>query len=103
MKIQVQQRGGFAGVAYMLVDVDSARVSAVQAKELERLAHQVEKVAANRGSAAKKAGADFLTYDITLQDGDRRKTLTVVDDDSPGMAQVRAVLAELSTLAKTPH
>ena len=100
MKIQIQQRGGFAGITYTLVDVDSDDVDPAQAEELERLAHQVETVAAH--SAKKEnAGADFLTYDITLQEGDRRRTVTVVDDDSPSMVQVRSVLEQISTLARS--
>jgi len=99
MKIHVQQRGGFAGVTYTLVDVDSASVDPSQAREIERLAHQVENAAS--GVRSDSFGADFLTYDITVEEGERRKTLTVVDDDSPAMAQVRGALEQLSVLARS--
>lgn len=103
MKIQVQQRGGFAGITHTLVDVDSASVDPAQAAEVERLAHQVEQVATSRTQAHAVAGADFLTYDITLQEGKHRKTLTVVDDDSPDMVQVRAALEQLSSMTRGGH
>lgn len=101
MKIQIQQRGGFAGVTQTLVDADSASIDPAQAMEFERLARQVESLAASHVKSETAAGADFLTYDITLQEGKRRKTLTVVDDDSPGMVQVRAALEQLSSLARS--
>ena len=100
MKIQIQQRGGFAGVTYTLVDVDSDDADPAQAVELERLVHQVES-AASRNAKPDNPGADFLTYDITLQEGDRSRTVTVVDDDSPSMVQVRSVLEQISTLARS--
>jgi hypothetical protein len=103
MKIQIQQRGGFAGVAYTLVDLDSASAEPSQAAEIERLAHQVEDAAATRARAGAATGADFLTYDITLQEGDRHRTLTLVDDDSPSMVHVRAVLEQLSWLGRGSH
>ena len=103
MKIQIQQRGGFAGIAQTLVDVDSASVSPAEAKQLEMLARKVEAVAANRQQAESGVGADFLTYDITLQEGQSRRTLTLVDDDSPDMSQVRTVLEQLSALAEGAH
>ena len=101
MKVQIQQRDGFTGITQMLMDVDSASIDPVQATEFERLALQVESLAASHAKSATAAGADFLTYDITLQDGKRRKTLTVVDDDSPAMLQVRAMLEQLSSLARS--
>ena len=102
MKIQVQQRGGFAGITHTLVDVDSETVDPTQAAELKRLAHEVEAVAKIAKPGAGE-GADFLTYDITLQEGKRSKTLTIVDDDSPSMVQVRAVLEQISSLARGTH
>jgi hypothetical protein len=103
MKIQVQQRGGFAGVTQMLVDVDSANVAPAQAAQLERLAKMFESAASDKAQGASGAGADFLTYDITVQDGPSRRTVTLVDDDSAGMAQVRSLLEQLSALAQGPH
>lgn len=102
MRIQIQQRGGFAGITHTLVDMDSETVDPTQAAELKRLAHEVENVAktANQGTGT---GADFLTYDITLQEGKRSKTLTIVDDDSPSMVKVRAVLEQISSLARGTH
>ena len=102
MKIQVQQRGVFAGVTHTLVDVDSESVDPTQAAELERLAHEVENVAKHAKPGA-GTGADFLTYDITLQEGQRSKTLTIIDDDSPSMVKVRAVLEQISSLARGTH
>ena len=102
MKIQIQQRGGFAGITHTLVDLDSENVDATQAAELKRLAHEVESVAKSAKSGAGE-GADFLTYDITLQEGKRSKTLTIVDDDSPSMVKVRAVLEQISSLARGTH
>jgi len=102
MKIQIQQRGGFAGITHTLVDLDSESVDATQAAELKRLAHEVESVAKNANAGAGE-GADFLTYDITLQEGKRSKTLTIVDDDSPSMVKIRAVLEKISSLARGTH
>jgi hypothetical protein len=103
MKVQIQQRGGFAGITQTLVDVDSASIDPAQATELEKLAHQVESMAASHAKTANPTGADFLTYDITLHEGKHRKMLTLVDDDSPAMVKVREVLAQLSTLARGGH
>jgi hypothetical protein len=103
MKIQIQQRGGFAGITHTLVDLDSESVDPTQAAELKRLAHEVENVVAKSAKPGAGTGADFLTYDITLQEGKRSKTLTIVDDDSPSMVQVRAVLEQISSLARGTH
>jgi len=101
MKIQIQQRGGFAGITHTLLDVDSASIDPAQATEFEKLARHVETLVAGRAKSEPAAGADFLTYDITLQEGERRTTLTVVDDDSPAMLQVRAAFEQLSSMARS--
>ena len=101
MKVQIQQRGGFAGISQTLVDADSASINPARVTEFEGLARQVETLAKSHAKSETATGADFLTYDITLQEGERRKTLTFVDDDSPGMVRVRAVLEQLSSLAKS--
>ena len=48
-------------------------------------------------------GADYLMYDVTVQDGENSRTLTLVDDDSVGMAQIRTLLDQLSALARSVH
>ena len=103
MKIQVQQRGGFAGVTHTLVDVDSANAGPGRAAEIEQLARELASVAATRAAASGVGGADFLTYDITVQDGLSRRTLELVDDDSPSMEQVRSLLKQLSAFSQGAH
>jgi len=103
MKIHVQQRGGFAGITHTLVDVDSANAGPGQASEIEQLARKLESVAAARAASSGAGGADFLTYDITVQDGPSRRTLKLMDDDSAGMEQVRTLLKQLSVFSQGTH
>ncbi len=42
-------------------------------------------------------------YDVTVEDGANSRTLTLVDDDSAGMAPIRLLLDQLSALARDVH
>src|SRR6187431_865336 len=103
MKIQVQQRGGFAGITHTLVDLDSATLDPGMAAQIESLAKRVESAASTKRRSRPGLGADYLMYDVTVQDGENSRTLTLVDDDSVGMAQIRTLLDQLSALARSVH
>ena len=99
MRIQVNQRGGFAGGTQTLVDVESSNLEPTKTAQIERLAMEL-KSAIVAGQTSSQAGADFLRYDVTLQEGQHSQTLTLVDDDSSGMTHVRSLLRQLSALAR---
>ncbi len=103
MKIQVQQRGGFAGVTHTLVDLDSDTLTPAMAAQIETLAKSMESVAAAKRRSSPTPGADYLMYDVTLEDGANSRTLTLVDDDSAGAEPIRTLVDQLSRLARDLH
>ena len=103
MKIQVQQRGGFAGVTHTLVELDSDTLSPAVAAKIESLAKSMESAAQARRRSSPSPGADYLMYDVILDDGTSSRTLTLVDDDSAAVEPIRALLHQLSVLARSVH
>ena len=78
MKIIFRQSGGFAGLLKG-AELDAQTLEPSQAAELERLLKQ------DAGGGAKAAGKerDLYEYEITLEEGGRKRTLHFNDSQVP--------------------
>jgi hypothetical protein len=89
MKIKARASGGFAG------RTDSYELDtecATNGKSVEELLRQLDFFGA---APACGVGADLQRWDITVDDGARRRTITVQDDGSPGGQGWQTLLAHL--------
>jgi|SRR6478672_11092695 hypothetical protein len=79
MKIEVQRSGGFAGIT-MTFSVDETSVTVPEASQLEEL---VEKAAffdlSSSNIPIKKPGADYYSYNITIDMRGKRHNVKVTD------------------------
>lgn len=89
MKITAKQGGGFAG-GERCVELDTA--CRADGQSLEALVRQLDFFGAAPPCAV---GADIPRWEITVEDGPRRHTVTVLDDGSLGATEWPALLAHL--------
>jgi hypothetical protein len=93
MKIKARASGGFAGRTDCY-ELDTE--CAANGKSVEELLHQLDFAQAD---AASGLGADIPRWDITVTDGARRHTITVLDDGSSGGPGWQALLGHLRNSA----
>jgi hypothetical protein len=93
MKIKVARSGGFAGVEEQLGEVDTQRLSVDQSQRIQALLAEATDLQAG---ADEPVGADFLQYDLTLEDTTAASNhLRLVDDGDTGRPAVRLIHALL--------
>jgi len=85
-RLTLRQSGGFAGIEHEPVHVD---VDRLDPSVRELLAAPVPEV----------AGADLPRYELTIEDGDERRTLAWHDDGSEAVAPLRALAEEVTRRA----
>jgi hypothetical protein len=93
MKIKATSHGGLAGRTGC-VELDTA--CAANGKAVEDLLHQVDFFGA---TPALGVGADIPRWDITVDDGPRRRTVTVLEDGASGGPGWQKLLEHLRNTA----
>lgn len=79
MKIQIVQRGGFAGINTLLADIDTAKLRTEQAQQLETAIERADFFRLPARMAANDVvGADMFEYEVTVTDNERKKTVAFV-------------------------
>jgi hypothetical protein len=89
-RLTLRQSGGFAGIEHEPVHVDADRLGPAMRERLPSL------VAA---PPPEVVGADLPRYELTVEDGDDRRTLTWHDDGSAAVAHLRALAEEVQQAA----
>ena len=85
-RLTLKQSGGFAGIEQEPVHVDADRLDPSLRERLPSL------LAAPPPAVA---GADLPRYELTLEDGDERRTVAWHDDGSDAFASLRALAEEV--------
>lgn len=93
MKIQARASGGFAGRTDCY-ELDTA--CSAKGKSVEDLLHQLDFFGTEPSCAV---GADIPRWEITVDDGPRRKTVTILDDGSSGGPGWQALIEHLRNTA----
>ena len=93
MKITAKQGGGFAG-GERCVELDTA--CRADGNRLETLVRQLDFFCAAPPGAV---GADIPRWEITVEDGEQRKTVTLLDDGSLEATGWPALLEHLRGVA----
>jgi hypothetical protein len=83
MKIRFRQTGGFAGLS-LGSELDSEKLPAAEAGELERLIRQA---ALDQVGTKKSRGADLTNYEMTVEDKGRTTKASFDDMTIPVNAQ----------------
>jgi hypothetical protein len=95
MKVAFRQTGGFGGLS-LAADLDTARLSAAEARELERLVAQSDlRALSAKGPASAR---DLTTYEITVESADGVVRATF--DDMTVPAQLEPLLEHLRAQAR---
>jgi hypothetical protein len=93
MKIKAKASGGLAGRTDCF-ELDTA--CSAQGKPVEELLHELDFFGAEPPCGV---GADIRRWEITVDDGPRRKTVTVSEDGSSGGPGWQALLEHLRNTA----
>jgi len=95
VRIVIKRSGGY-GSAEHTATVDTSRLDPGRARQIEQLADQVSAGATQR---TEPVGADFLRYDITIQDGRETRSLSFIDDGSPDAGPMKRLVEEIGELS----
>ena len=93
MRVTVTQRGGFAGADVELARVDTATLGAAERAALEA---EIRAALESPGAADTQVGADLMTYELTVDDGGKRRTRTWVEDGTDAAAPIRQLVAKIT-------
>lgn len=84
MKIQIVQKGGFAGINTLLADLDTANLRTEQAQQLETAIERADFFNLPARFPAPQVGADLFEYEVTVTDHERKQTVAFcVADTTP--------------------
>jgi hypothetical protein len=84
MRIELRQHGGFAGIRRPALVLETDELEPAAARELEALA------AGLPAGGPPGRGADYMQYDVLVDDASGRRTASFSEPDVP--QQVRALL-----------
>jgi len=84
MKVQFQQSGGFAGLLKNC-EIDTETLPPDKAKEVHELVHKSE--LPRSGEFLSDTTYDLHQYDITIEDGATKKSVTYDDQSLPAAAK----------------
>jgi hypothetical protein len=99
MKISVKRTGGFAGLSEELARIDTAEFEETTRRQIEQAVQAARFFELPERLAGDTIGADLFQYEITISAGDRRHTVTFLDDASAATAPLRKLVDTLSQLA----
>jgi hypothetical protein len=91
VRISVRRTGGFAGIEEDLGAVDTAALAPDETERLERLVHDAgffDLPAAVEG----EVGADQFRYEVTVEEGGRTRTVTLVGEGGGPAAALRELV-----------
>ncbi|HMH52963.1 MAG TPA: protealysin inhibitor emfourin [Candidatus Acidoferrum sp.] len=100
MRIRVRQLGGFAGEPLELGRVDTATLPADVAAALHQTVDQAHFFDLPAVVPSDSVGADLLVYEITVEDGDRRHSVSFVEDGSEAASPLRGLKTQLVRAAR---
>jgi hypothetical protein len=91
MTISINQSGGFAGISQPVATIDTNQLDRTTARQLEQLIQETDFFRLPE-KVTQQVGADMLVYEITVEDANRRHTVTFDDDGSPQTSQLRQLV-----------
>jgi hypothetical protein len=83
VKVSVVRGGGVSGLV-TVTTVDSQTLSPDDAKALARMVEEADAFGGPDVTAAHGVGPDEFQVSVTLEDADRRRTVTAAERDLPG-------------------
>ena len=95
MRIRVRQLGGFAGEPLELARVDTATLPADVAAALHEAVAEARFFDLPAVVPSDSVGADLLVYEITVEDGDRRHSVSFVEDGTNATSPLRGLKTQL--------
>lgn len=91
MQISVRRSGGFAGITEAKT-IDTARLDASAARQVEQLVRDVDFFALPVDASQNGVGADLFQNEITVHDGSRQHTIRFNDTGQPETAALRRLV-----------
>jgi Emfourin len=95
MLIIIKHRGGFAGLDEAIANVDTAKLKPEAAKKVESTVSQMNLKDFAGSVPGDRIGADFLAYEVTLEQGGSRNSFRVLDDGGEAARKIREFAEEL--------
>jgi emfourin len=78
MQVTIRRQGGFAGTTEIVAEKNFDLVPPTKAAELRATLDQIKRLAEHH----RPVGADFLRYELSIDDSGSRLALSVADDGS---------------------
>ena len=97
MLITIKHRGGFAGLDEEIARVDTAKLSPELARRIEATVQQLNLKGLSGNVPGGPIGADFLAYEVTLEQDGGRNSFRVVDDGGEFATKIREFAEELGS------
>ncbi len=82
MRLELTRSGGIGGLSETR-SIDTGALEAPEAREVERLASQVDLAGLARRSPVRGRGADRFQYDLVVEAEGRRSEVSVAEDAAP--------------------
>ena len=98
MQIRYQQSGGFSGMRKTSI-VDTQNLPAREAKKVQDLVESAGFFDLPEKFPRPKSGADYFTYSITVEDGDRSHSVEVSEPSAT--ESLRPLIRYLAALKKS--
>jgi len=99
MQISVKRTGGFAGLSENVATVNTAKLNAAAAQQVEQMIQGISFFDLPAAVSGGTIGADLFHYEITVTEGGRQKTVAFDDDHSPETAPLRRLVDSLMQMA----
>jgi hypothetical protein len=93
MDIAVTRTGGFAGLSEQIGALNTTRLEAKTAQQVQQAVRSSGFFALPVSVAGDAVGADQYRYTITITEGDRHHAVTFDDDNSAATASLRKLMA----------
>lgn len=99
MEISVTRSGGFAGLTKEVGSVNTTRLKAATAQQLEQMVRGVGFFDLPATASGGGLGADMFRYEITVTQSNRHHTVAFYDDGSPETAPLRKLVDAVSGMS----
>lgn len=98
MKITASISGGFAGISESY-QIDTTKNPSEAARSLESALEKIGFFEHKKALQPDLVGADMMRWTIEVSDGQRRNTVSFVEDGSAGISEWRNLIDKIKALA----
>jgi hypothetical protein len=92
MRVTIRRKGGYSGESETLTVKDSTRLTSAEASTLHTTLDKLKSLADEH----RPVGADFIKYELLIEDAGSKETVTFADDGSDKAQQLVQLVNTIS-------